>query len=131
MYVVASKKYFQGDAHDRHLTNVKERKDAARQTAREYVWNYLSTHPCVECGETDPMVLEFHHTGEKDRDVSDLTAAGYSVATIQAEIDKCDVLCAIFISVNKISNFLLLSHREPVGGCFFPKFLNCFPDLLN
>ncbi len=88
------KNWYEGDAHERHLQNVKERKDAARLTAREYVYQYLSTHPCSECGESDPMVLEFHHSGEKARDVSYLTAAGYSVATIQAEIDKCDVLCA-------------------------------------
>jgi len=88
------KNWYEGDAHERHLQNVKERKDAARLTAREYVYQYLSTHPCSECGESDPMVLEFHHRGEKARDVSYLTAAGYSVATIQAEIDKCDVLCA-------------------------------------
>jgi len=88
------KNWYEGDAHDRHLANVKERKDAARLVAREYVYQYLSTHPCIECGETDPMVLEFHHRDEKDKSVSVLTAAGYSTATIQAEIDKCDVLCA-------------------------------------
>jgi len=59
-----NKTYFEGDAHDRHLKNVKERKDAARQTAREYVWQYLSNHPCIEREEADPMVLEFHHRGE-------------------------------------------------------------------
>jgi len=88
------KNWYEGDAHDRHLKNVKERKDAARLVAREYVWQYLSNHPCIECGESDPVVLEFHHRHEKDKPISVLTAAGYSIATIQAEIDKCDVLCA-------------------------------------
>ena len=39
------RRYFQGDAHDRHLAQVKERKQAAREFAREYVWQYLLTHP--------------------------------------------------------------------------------------
>jgi hypothetical protein len=90
----APKKYFQGDAHDRHLANVKERKDVVRIISREYVYQYLLNHPCISCGEADPRVLEFHHRHGKDRSVSELVAAGYSLATIQAEIDKCDVLCA-------------------------------------
>src|SRR5688572_10535057 len=64
------KKYFQGDAHDRHLEQVKERKQLAREVAREYAYQYLLTHPCETCGESDPRVLEFHHVGEKDMDVA-------------------------------------------------------------
>jgi len=88
------KNWYEGDAHERHLENVKERKDAARAVAREYVYQYLSTHSCQECVESDPVVLEFHHRNEKDKAVGVLVAAGYSVAKIQSEIDKCDVLCA-------------------------------------
>ena len=40
--------------------------------AKEYVFNYLSTHPCSLCGESDPVVLEFHHTGEKEDSVNKL-----------------------------------------------------------
>jgi hypothetical protein len=91
---IHQKKYFHGGAHDKHLKNVKERKDAARLVAREYVWNYLLTHPCIQCGESDPVVLEFHHRYGKDKPVGLLVSTGYSVAKIQSEIDKCDVLCA-------------------------------------
>ena len=91
---IHQKKYFSGPAHDRHLQQVKERKDAARQVAREYAYEYLLTHPCQECGESDVRVLEFHHTGEKDMAVAAMVSAGYSVERIQAEIDKCTILCA-------------------------------------
>ncbi len=88
------KNWYEGNAHERHLKNVRERKHAVRGLAREYVYQYLSTHPCQNCGETDPVVLEFHHRYGKDMAVSVLVAGGYSIATIQAEIDKCNVLCA-------------------------------------
>ena len=68
------KKWYEGHKAS-HLEKVKERKDAARTVAREYVWKYLSTHPSIECGESDPMVLEFHHRNEKDKSISVLTAA--------------------------------------------------------
>ena len=88
------KRYFKGSAHDEHLRNVKERKTAAREVAKQYVWDYLSTHPCIQCGESDPRVLEFHHRGEKEKDIAYLVGGGWSVGRIQEEIDKCDVLCA-------------------------------------
>ena len=88
------KNWYEGSAKERHLKNVKERKEKVRRLAREYVLTYLLTHPCIECGERDPRVLEFHHRQEKDMAVSELVAGGYSIATIQAEINKCDVLCA-------------------------------------
>ena len=88
------RRYFQGSAHDEHLKNVKERKTAAREVAKQYVWDYLSTNPCIQCGESDPRVLEFHHRGDKDKDVAYFVGGGWSVGRIQEEIDKCDVLCA-------------------------------------
>ncbi len=51
-------------------------------------------HPCVQCGESDPMVLEFHHLGGKEKEISFMITGGYPIAKIQAERDKCQVLCA-------------------------------------
>jgi hypothetical protein len=91
-----NKKYFEGSAKERHLKQVRERKEVARDVAREYAYQYLSNHHCIQCGEGDVRVLEFHHRdrNEKDMDVGYMISAGYSVQRIQAEINKCDVLCA-------------------------------------
>ena len=89
-----NEKYFSGPAKERHLKQVRERKQAAREFAREYVMNYLSTHPCEHCGESDVRVLEFHHVGDKDNTVSKMIGEGYAVERIQRELDKCQVLCA-------------------------------------
>lgn len=89
-----NKKYFEGPAKERHLEQVRERKEIARQVARAFVLAYLSTHPCEECAEDDVRVLEFHHTGEKDMAVGAMVSGGYSVDRILQEISQCQVLCA-------------------------------------
>lgn len=65
------------------------------QRNRRYTLQYLSTHPCVDCGETDIRVLQFDHIDpdlKYDR-VANLIFRS-SLATLQAEIDKCEVRCA-------------------------------------
>lgn len=60
----------------------------------EYL-KYLSTHPCVDCGEKDPIVLEFDHVrGVKVRTIADMIGRRSSWASILVEIGKCDVVCA-------------------------------------
>jgi hypothetical protein len=62
----------------------------------QYVWNYLLEHPCIDCGEEDPIVLEFDHRDgvEKVMSVSMTILNGWSINRIQSEINKCDVRCS-------------------------------------
>jgi hypothetical protein len=86
-------------AHERWHTwaaahpNEKAKRNARNQT---YVISYLLTHPCVDCGEADPVVLTFDHRDpkEKKQNVSLMIANGYALNTLIAEIKKCDVRCA-------------------------------------
>jgi hypothetical protein len=89
-----NKDYYEGDAKEKHLKQIKERTEAAREVARDFVYQYLLTHPCQSCGERDPNVLEFHHVGSKDLAITRMVTGGWSIRRIQAEISKCDVLCA-------------------------------------
>lgn len=59
-----------------------------------WIFDYLREHPCVDCGEADPVVLEFDHVrGEKFATIARM-AQGFSLAKVRAEIAKCDVRCA-------------------------------------
>ena len=59
------------------------------------VMEYLLQHPCVDCGEADPLVLQFDHRepATKRREVSCMIR-DYAWPQVEAEIAKCDVRCA-------------------------------------
>lgn len=67
-----------------------------RETCRARYLAYLSTHPCVDCGDTDPLALECDHRadkGPKHAGVAYMVAEGKSWTAIEAEIAKCEVRC--------------------------------------
>lgn len=61
----------------------------------ERMYAFLLEHPCVECGETDPILLDFDHIDPttKTSGVSELLIRNVGWERIQAEIDKCRILC--------------------------------------
>lgn len=75
------------------LSRVRANKDRTTQENQARVWAYLGQNPCVDCGESDPVVLQFDHRHHKRMDVSDMPSGGFSWGTIQTEIEKCDVRC--------------------------------------
>lgn len=78
-----------------HLGNVYARKRRIAEEVRPWIYAYLQAHPCVDCGESDPRVLEFDHVrGKKIENVSELVRGYYSLAAVQEEVSKCDIRCA-------------------------------------
>lgn len=57
-------------------------------------YDYLRTHPCVDCGESDIRVLEFDHLDPalKITEVSKLLG-GASWSRVLLEMEKCAVRC--------------------------------------
>jgi len=65
-----------------------------RERNRKHIRGYLMTHPCLDCGEGDPVVLEFDHvTGVKVDHVTRLGHKAVSIEKIDKEIKKCEVRC--------------------------------------
>jgi hypothetical protein len=59
------------------------------------ILTYFKAHPCVDCGEDDPLVLEFDHFRDKKYEVADLlNRRGTKWKIIHEEITKCKVRCA-------------------------------------
>ena len=66
-------------------------KEALLRTA--WLFDFFKNNPCADCGETDPLVLEFDHLGNKSFDIGRATRAKSWTAFL-AEIEKCEVVCA-------------------------------------
>lgn len=71
--------------------NVKSRE--RRWVHRDWLHEYRSNHPCVNCGESCPYCLDFHHVdpSTKSFGVSDATGRGLEI--IKVEVLKCIILC--------------------------------------
>ena len=89
-----SKEYYKGNQKS-HSEVCTRRGALIRLRNKERIVKYLLVHPCVDCGETDIIVLDFDHVrGKKFKNVSQLVSGGYSWETIMEEIRKCEVRCA-------------------------------------
>ena len=76
-----------------YLLKAKRRNEQIRITVRRYLWEFLSNHKCIDCGEKDPIVLEFDHIRDKLFAVSSI-GRNRSMLQIKREIEKCEVRCA-------------------------------------
>lgn len=63
---------------------------------RLLVLAYLKEHTCRDCGESNPVLLDFHHIDPSNKYdcVSKLIGSARSWNVVKSEIDKCIVLCA-------------------------------------
>lgn len=77
-----------------YLQKAQKRNHRLREKIKTYIWDYLSSHPCIDCGEKDPIVLEFDHQKDKIKAVSEIIKGNYPTKTIEKEIAKCVVRCA-------------------------------------
>jgi len=67
-----------------------------RERNQQYIWDFLLENPCIDCGESNPIVLDFDHKDDcsKIKDISTAISHGWSIEKIENEIKKCDIRCA-------------------------------------
>lgn len=66
----------------------------SRNLRYKFKFEFLSGKQCVACSESDPVMLEFDHLRDKKYNISDMLKKRYSIESILAEIEKCQILCA-------------------------------------
>jgi len=88
-----SRQYY-AENREKHKQDILKRKNANIGNSQSKVVEYLKNHPCVDCNESDIIVLEFDHQRDKFKNVSEMIMQGYTFERILEEIDKCEVVCA-------------------------------------
>ena len=78
---------------DRYIEQARRRRTALAHERYAFLIEFFKSNPCADCGESDPMVLEFDHLGDKLFNIAQgVRDRGWQV--FLDEIAKCDVVCA-------------------------------------
>lgn len=88
-------KHYYANNREAHIKNIVDRKRQTIKENQDRLIQYLSEHPCVDCGESDVIVLDLDHVrGEKRDHVTHMLGQGVSWRILETEIAKCEVRCA-------------------------------------
>ncbi len=77
----------------RYIDNAAKRRRTEVEIRVRFLLDYFSDHPCADCGERDPLVLEFDHLGDKRFNIAK-GIRDRNWTAVLAEIAKCEVVCA-------------------------------------
>jgi hypothetical protein len=81
---------------DYYVEKSRKRRQRYYRETHIKIFEYLRLHPCVDCGETDPIVLEFDHIDQESKiaAISEMVRVQRAWQVILDEIGKCEVRCA-------------------------------------
>lgn len=80
---------------EKQVANAKKNTFRYREESRKLIIEYLQANPCIDCGETDIVVLEFDHIDPEQKELN--IARDYYLVSpekLKEEIAKCQVRCA-------------------------------------
>lgn len=64
-----------------------------RKAVKHRWWEWLATQSCVDCGETDPDLLECDHVDGKTMGIGALIRKTSSWEKVKVELERCVVRC--------------------------------------
>ena len=77
----------------RYIEQARIQKQKLMLERTTYLIKFFETHACVDCGERDPVVLEFDHLRDKSFAIGpELSRRSWQ--SILDEMEKCEVVCA-------------------------------------
>ncbi len=93
------KRIYDRKFHTNRNVEAKQKKLELQKKRIQEKWDivneYKRFHPCVDCGFSNPVALDFDHViGEKVNHVSQMIQDDASIDRIMEEIAKCEVRCA-------------------------------------
>lgn len=84
--------YYHANEHRQKQVRTNQRK--RRRRKKEKFNKIQAERGCVNCGEKEPVCLDWHHVGEKQGNVSEMISEDYAEEKIKKEISQCVVVCA-------------------------------------
>jgi hypothetical protein len=92
--ILQYKKDHYRDNSDYYKKKAREGKKNYKERISSRLFDYLSTHPCVDCGMSDPRALEFDHVKGKGAGIHRMVSGQVPWERILDEISKCEVRCS-------------------------------------
>ena len=82
--------------HEKYKAKARQNSAQYKERMRQFLLDFFAEHSCVDCDETDPVVLEFNHRPDevKVECVTTMIWNRKPFDLIEIEIAKCDVRCA-------------------------------------
>lgn len=80
--------------YSKNRNNRIKSKNKRNHEIRQWFNELRDTFKCENCPEKDSACLDFHHTRDKDIEVSTMVFRGFSKENILKEIKKCKILCS-------------------------------------
>ena len=111
--VAAVKRHYEANK-EKIKARTARRNKKQRRINKEYVAFIKLLSHCIDCGEENPVVLEFDHIrGKKRGNISDMSHQSFSIETIQLEIEKCEVRCA---NCHRIATYMRRLEKNDIAG---------------
>ena len=80
---------------EKRRKSVEYRRINSKQNSKNIIYKHLINNPCINCGETDPIILQFHHVkGKKIFAIANAIRLGINIENLKNEISKCEILCS-------------------------------------
>jgi len=86
-----SKKFYED--HPDYRSNVATSHANLVKRLREIAFNHLVSHPCLDCGESDIVFLDFDHIKDKKFNISRAIQHGCPIDRFIKEMEKCEIRC--------------------------------------
>jgi len=99
---------------DRYIRNAARVKRATKLERTWYLLEYFEANPCADCGEADPVVLDFDHLRDKEFNV----CKGFEERAWKSVLDemrKCEVVCANCHRIRTAARQRFLRYRISRG----------------
>ena len=117
---IAEAKRYHAENLEHCRARIARRARVRRDELQGLLYEFLACHPCTDCGECDPVVLDFDHVaGDKVANVSALVFALKPWEVVMAEIAKCEVVCANCHrrrTAERLRSFRLRRRQTPPGN---------------